>query len=59
MAPSLVKQMISSISTSFEKIISLSFRLFGNIFAGEVLGAVVLFLAPFFVPLPFLFLSLV
>ena len=40
------------------KIISLSFRLFGNIFAGEVLGAVVLFLAPFFVPLPFLFLSL-
>jgi F-type H+-transporting ATPase subunit a len=40
------------------KIISLSFRLFGNIFAGEVLGAVVLFLAPFFVPLPFLFLGL-
>ncbi|MFP4514773.1 MAG: F0F1 ATP synthase subunit A [Parcubacteria group bacterium] len=40
------------------KIVSLSFRLFGNIFAGEVLGAVVLFLAPFFVPLPFLFLGL-
>jgi F-type H+-transporting ATPase subunit a len=40
------------------KVISLSFRLFGNIFAGEVLGAVMLFLAPFFIPLPFLFLGL-
>jgi F-type H+-transporting ATPase subunit a len=40
------------------KIISLSFRLFGNIFAGEVLGAVMLFLAPFLIPLPFLFLGL-
>lgn len=40
------------------KVISLSFRLFGNIFAGEVLGAVMLFLFPFFMPLPFLFLGL-
>jgi F-type H+-transporting ATPase subunit a len=40
------------------KIISLSFRLFGNIFAGEVLTAVMLFLAPFFLPLPFKFLGL-
>lgn len=40
------------------KVVSLSFRLFGNIFAGEVLGAVMLFLAPFFVPLPFMFLGL-
>lgn len=40
------------------KIISLSFRLFGNIFAGEALSAVMLFLFPFFVPLPFLFLAL-
>jgi len=40
------------------KIISLSFRLFGNIFAGEVLGAVMLFLAPFFAPLPFMFLGI-
>lgn len=40
------------------KIISLSFRLFGNIFAGEVLTAVVMFLAPFFLPLPFMFLGL-
>lgn len=40
------------------KVLSLSFRLFGNIFAGEVLGAVMLFLAPFFMPAPFLFLGL-
>lgn len=40
------------------KVISLSFRLFGNIFAGEVLGAVMLFLAPFIMPLPFNFLGL-
>lgn len=40
------------------KIVSLSFRLFGNIFAGEVLSAVMLFLAPFFIPLPFMFLGL-
>ncbi len=40
------------------KIISFSFRLFGNIFAGEVLLAVMLFLVPYFVPLPFLFLEL-
>lgn len=40
------------------KVMSLSFRLFGNIFAGEVLGAVMLFLFPFFVPLPFAFLGI-
>lgn len=40
------------------KVVSLSFRLFGNIFAGEVLGMVMLFLAPFFIPLPFMFLGL-
>jgi F-type H+-transporting ATPase subunit a len=40
------------------KLISFSFRLFGNIFAGEVLLAVMLFLVPYFVPLPFLFLEL-
>lgn len=40
------------------KIVSLSFRLFGNIFAGEVLTAVVLFLFPFILPLPFKFLGL-
>lgn len=40
------------------KVMSLSFRLFGNIFAGEVLAAVMLFLFPFFLPLPFLFLGI-
>jgi F-type H+-transporting ATPase subunit a len=40
------------------KIISFSFRLFGNIFAGEVLLIVMLNLVPFLVPLPFLFLEL-
>ena len=40
------------------KIISFSFRLFGNIFAGEVLLAVMFFLIPFVVPLPFLFLEI-
>jgi F-type H+-transporting ATPase subunit a len=40
------------------KIVSLSFRLFGNIFAGEVIGAVILGLVPFFAPIPFMFLGL-
>ncbi len=36
------------------KLISFSFRLFGNIFAGEVLLTVMFFLVPYFVPLPFM-----
>lgn len=36
------------------KLISFSFRLFGNIFAGEVLLTVLFFLVPYVVPLPFL-----
>ncbi len=40
------------------KIVSFSFRLFGNIFAGEVLLTVALFLVPYLVPLPFLFLEI-
>lgn len=39
------------------KIVSLSFRLFGNMFASEVITSVMLFLAPFLVPLPFKFLG--
>lgn len=42
----------------FSRLISYSFRLFGNIFAGEVLLIVILNLVPYFVPLPFLFLEL-
>ena len=40
------------------KIVSFSFRLFGNIFAGEVLLTVALFLVPYLVPLPFLALEI-
>ncbi len=43
--------------SEFVKIISFSFRLFGNIFAGEVLLTIVAFIAPYVVPLPFLFLE--
>lgn len=39
------------------KTISFTFRLFGNIFAGEVLLIVMLHLVPYLVPLPFLFLE--
>ncbi|MDO8559095.1 MAG: F0F1 ATP synthase subunit A [bacterium] len=40
------------------KIISFSFRLFGNIFAGEVLLVVIFFLVPLIVPLPFMVLEI-
>ncbi len=40
------------------KIISFSFRLFGNIFAGEVLLVVIGFLMPYLAPIPFLGLEL-
>lgn len=40
------------------KVVSFSFRLFGNIFAGEVLLLVMLFLVPYVIPLPFLFLEI-
>lgn len=45
------------ILSEFVKIISFSFRLFGNVFAGEVLLIIIGFLAPYFFPLPFLFLE--
>jgi F-type H+-transporting ATPase subunit a len=40
------------------KLLSFSFRLFGNIFAGEVLLIVISMLLPFLAPLPFLVLEL-
>ena len=49
---------ILEIVSEIAKIISLSFRLFGNVFAGEVLLTIIFFLAPYFIPLPFLFLEL-
>jgi F-type H+-transporting ATPase subunit a len=42
----------------FAKIASLSFRLFGNVFAGEVLLASMAALIAYFVPIPFLFLEI-
>lgn len=45
-----VLELISEVA----KILSFSFRLFGNIFAGEVLLAVIAFLMPYLLPLPFL-----
>jgi len=40
------------------KIISFTFRLFGNIFAGEVLLVVISFLIPYIIPIPFYGLEL-
>ena len=49
---------ILEIISDVSKVISFAFRLFGNIFAGEVLLSVMAFLMPFLVPLPFLGLEL-
>ena len=49
---------ILELVSEFSKTLSFAFRLFGNIFAGEVLLAVMGFLSPFLAPLPFLFLEL-
>lgn len=53
---------ILEIVSEFSKIISFAFRLFGNIFAGEVLLAVIAFISPVFMKpfstIPFLFLEL-
>ena len=45
---------ILEIVSEFSKILSFSFRLFGNIFAGEVLMTVISFLVPVLASLPFL-----
>jgi len=42
----------------FAKTLSLSLRLFGNVFAGEVLMTVMLGLVSYIVPIPFIFLEL-
>ena len=46
------------IISELSKVISLSFRLFGNIFAGEVLLVIIAFLVPYLAPVPFLGLEL-
>src|SRR5262249_7027906 len=49
---------ILELIAEFAKIISFTFRLFGNIFAGEVLLAVIVFLVPWIAALPFYGLEL-
>lgn len=49
---------VLEIISEFSKIISFAFRLFGNIFAGEVLMAVVAFLVPILASFPFLLLEI-
>jgi F-type H+-transporting ATPase subunit a len=49
---------ILELVSEFSKIISFTFRLFGNIFAGEVLIAVMTFLIPVVAPMPFYALEL-
>ena len=50
---------VLEIVSEFTKIVSLSFRLFGNIFAGEVVLTTVSSIFAFVIPLPFYFLELV
>lgn len=40
------------------KIFSFSFRLFGNVFAGEILLLVIAFLIPYVIPIPFMLLEI-
>lgn len=49
---------ILELISEFSKIISFSFRLFGNVFAGEVLLAVIAFLVPVIASLPFIGLEI-
>jgi len=49
---------ILELVSEFIKILSFSFRLFGNIFAGEVLLIVVSYLCAFLASLPFMFLEI-
>jgi len=49
---------ILELVSEFSKVISFTFRLFGNIFAGEVLITVMTFLIPVIAPMPFYALEL-
>lgn len=44
--------------SEFSRVISFTFRLFGNIFAGEVLLVVISFIVPYLAPIPFLAMEL-
>lgn len=56
--PSLTFVGIIEFVSEFTKIISFSFRLFGNVFAGEVLLLVISTLVPFIAPVPFYLLEI-
>ena len=43
----------------FAKVASLSFRLFGNIFAGEVLMGAIALIFAYALPIPFMFLEMI
>ena len=49
---------ILELVSEFSKIISFSFRLFGNILAGEILILIINFILPLLAPLPFMFLEI-
>lgn len=49
---------IFELISEFSRIISFSFRLFGNIFAGEVMLTIIAFLVPFVIPFPFLIMEI-
>ncbi len=49
---------ILELISELAKTVSLSFRLFGNVFAGEVLLMIIFSLVPYIVPIPFLFLEM-
>ncbi len=48
---------IFEIFSEFTRILSFAFRLFGNIFGGEILLLIIGLLFPFLLPLPFMFLE--
>ena len=50
---------VLEVVSEFTKLVSLSFRLFGNIFAGEVVLSTVSSIFAFVVPLPFYFLEII
>lgn len=49
---------VLEIISEFSRIVSFAFRLFGNIFAGEVLLTVIAFLIPVIAPIPFMGMEL-
>ncbi len=49
---------ILEIISEFSRVISFSFRLFGNIFAGEVLLTIIAFLVPVLISFPFLIMEI-